>query len=434
MGKILVFFLLFGFLFVPLSTHAQTAEPPIIRNEAIVTYPQSVNFQLEVDPAVNVVDAVLSYDVTQTACLDVSTQVPVEVNGSLIEWEWPMVRSGNPPPGAELWWEWTITDDQGNIATTPRQTLTFSDGRFDWQTVQKGDVTLHWYAGEDVGPLLLDAAVSGLALLEDDMGIELQEPVELFIYGRSEDMRDAVLYIQDWAGGVAFPEYNTILIGVTPAQAEGWGRDTVRHELAHLVLGQYGRSCVGGHRPTWLEEGLAMYAEGEPSEEVLSDLERSQANNDFAALRSLNGPFPAHGDAAGSAYSQSYSVIQFLQDEYGIEKLQDLLLLMSSGTGTDAALEQVYGFNVDGLESEWRVWRDLPARTFPPTPTPLSIAAIPTVVPFAGPQDYPTPVPIAENAVEETAVPSANSGLCAFGLLPLLGLAFVAQKSKRTKI
>lgn len=419
---------------MPGLAQAQTTEPPVIRNEAIVDYPQSVRFQLEVDPAFNVVDAVLNYDVTQTACLDVSTQVPVDVAGSLIDWEWPMVRSGNPPPGAELWWEWTLTDDQGNTTTTPRQTLTFSDDRFDWQTVQEGNVTLHWYAGDEVGPLLLDAAVSGLALLEEDMGIELQEPVELYIYGRTEDMRDAVLYIQDWAGGVAFAEYNTILIGVVPSQAEGWGRDTVRHELAHLVVGQYGRSCVGGHRPTWLEEGLAMYAEGEPSEQVLSDLERSQENNDFAALRSLNGPFPAHGDAAGSAYSQSYSVIQFLQDEYGIKKLQDLLLLIAGGTGTDAALEQVYGFNVDGLESEWRVWRGLPARTYPPTPTPLAVEMIPTVVPFAGPQDYPTPLPIAEKGVEEMAVPRPGNSICALGLIPLFALAVIAQKSQRTKI
>ena len=87
---------------MPGLAQAQTTEPHVIRNEAIIDYPQSVRFQLEVDPAFNVVDAVLNYDVTQTACLDVSTQVPVDVAGSLIDWEWPMVRSGNPPPGAEF--------------------------------------------------------------------------------------------------------------------------------------------------------------------------------------------------------------------------------------------------------------------------------------------------------------------------------------------
>ena len=64
--------------------------------------------------------------------------------------------------------------------------------------------------------------------------------------------------VQEWAGGVAFTEYNTILMGVPPNIVDTRGVDVVPHELAHLVIGQYGRSCVGGSRPTWLEEGLAV--------------------------------------------------------------------------------------------------------------------------------------------------------------------------------
>ncbi len=435
-GKfLLLLLLLVTTLVLSKSVTAQTAVSPILSNTASVNYPQSVTFRLEVDPAITLTDAVLNYDVDQTSCLDVSTQVPVEVTGNVAEWEWPMVRSGNPPPGAGLWWEWTVTDDTGSIFTTPRQKFTFEDDRFEWQTIQEGDVTLHWYAGEEVGPLLLDAAVAGLELLETDMGIELMEPVQLYIYGSSADMRDAVLYIQDWAGGVAFPEYNIILIGVEPRQAADWGRDTVRHELTHLALGQVGHSCVGGHRPTWLEEGMAMYAEGEPSDSVQSDLERGQQNNDFAPLRSLNGAFPAHGDAAGSAYSQSYSVVAFLQEAFGQAKMQDLIQLLASGSSYDAALEAVYGFNVDGLESEWRSWLGIPQRPFPPTPTPLSAAAVPTVVPFSGPQDVATTVAPSELAATapETAAPT-NSGFCGLGLMPLLALGFVfyrlGQKTK----
>ena len=126
--------------------------------------------------------------------------------------------------------------------------------------------------------------LTACSVLEADLGIDLQEEVEFYIYGSPEDMRDAVLYIQDWAGGVAFSEYNTILMGVPPAIAADWGRDTVRHELTHLVLGQYGRSCVGGNRPSWLEEGLAMYAEGEPSEEMKEDLDDAVRNNQLYPL------------------------------------------------------------------------------------------------------------------------------------------------------
>ncbi len=412
---------------------AQTADSPILRNEAILNYPNDVNFRLEVAPDANIVDAVLTYDVARSSCLDVSTQVPVEVEGPLIEWDWVMIRSGNPPPGAELWWEWTITDDQGNSYTTPRETLTFVDDRFEWQTVQEGDITLHWYAGEDVGPLLLDAAVSGLQLLEDEMGIELQEDVQFYIYGSAADMQDAVLYIQDWAGGVAFSEYNVILIGVPPSIAESWGAPTVRHELAHLVVGQYGRSCIGGSRPTWLNEGLAVYAEGDQTD-LLRELAAAVADNSFEPLRSLNGAFPAHDTAAGIAYAQSYSVVDFMLSEYGPEKMQALLQLLAQGEEYDAALEQVYGFNVDGLELAWRAQMGLPPRAIPPTPTLVLAANIPTLEPQGVPQTVPTPAAAAATAVPLANPPAQTStGVCGLGLIPLFLIGFIFSHKARRK-
>jgi hypothetical protein len=421
--------LLIPALLVALPPISQLDETAVIANEALVSYPDQVTFRLQLDPDVTIADATLTYDLEQTSCLDVSTQVPVEVTGDTVEWDWIMIRSGNPPPGATMWWEWTVVDDQGNSYTTPRQELTFSDDRFEWQTVSDGDVTVHWYRGDEVGPMLLDAATEGLQLLEDDLGIKLQEDVQFYIYGSPEDMREAVLYIQDWAGGVAFSEYNIILMGVPPSIAEDWGRDTVRHELTHLVLGQYGSSCVGGDRPSWLEEGLAMYAEGDPSETVTGDIESAVRENSFIPLRSLNGAFPAHDAAASLAYSQSYSVVQFLREQYGEESIQELIHVLATGESYDGALEQVYGYNVDGLEQAWRSWVGVPPRFVPPTPTPFSAAAVPTMEPLAGPINQPTPQSYVQNPVPQ-AEPS--SSICSFGLIPLMLLGVFTWRLRKS--
>jgi len=421
--------LLIPALLVALPPISQLDETAVIANEALVSYPDQVTFRLQLDPDVTIADATLTYDLEQTSCLDVSTQVPVEVTGDTVEWDWIMIRSGNPPPGATMWWEWTVVDDQGNSYTTPRQELTFSDDRFEWQTVSDGDVTVHWYRGDEVGPMLLDAATEGLQLLEDDLGIKLQEDVQFYIYGSPEDMREAVLYIQDWAGGVAFSEYNIILMGVPPSIAEDWGRDTVRHELTHLVLGQYGSSCVGGDRPSWLEEGLAMYAEGDPSETVTGDIESAVRENSFIPLRSLNGAFPAHDAAASLAYSQSYSVVQFLREQYGEESIQELIHVLATGESYDGALEQVYGYNVDGLEQAWRSWVGVPPRVVPPTPTPFSAAAVPTMEPLAGPVNQPTPQSYVQNPVPQ-AEPS--SSICSFGLIPLMLLGVFTWRLRKS--
>jgi hypothetical protein len=180
---------------------------------------------------------------------------------------------------------------------------------------------------------------------------------------------------------------------------------------------------VGGSRPTWLNEGLAVIAEGEPGETIQEDLANGIENNRFEPVRSLNGAFSSHGPDAGIAYSQSYSVVKFLLDSYGQEQMQALLLTLAQGEGYDEALEAVYGFNVDGLEQAWRKNLDLPPREIPPTPTAVSANAIPTIEPFGLPESVPT-----EPAAAATAVPpstnDSGSGICNLTAFPLLLIGF----------
>lgn len=375
------------------SVVAQTPGITITENDALVDFPNAITFSLVHDGSTSLSNAELSFGVDKFSCVELQSQIPVEIDPATntLAWQWVMIRSGNPPPGTDVWWEWTLTDADGNTMTTPRQMVTLTDDRFAWQTVSAENIDLHWYRGDEVGRLLLDAAVAAQARLENEMGITLQDDVDLWIYGDSGDMRDAVLYIQDWAGGVAFNEFNTILIGVPPDIAQDWGVRTVAHELAHLVTGQFGRSCVGGSRPTWLEEGLASYAEGEPDEETTLELQNSLENDLFAPLRSLNGSFPAHGGAAGAAYSQSYSVVNYLLDTYGQAQLATLIATLATGESYDDALTAVYGFNIDGLETEWRRAIGATERTIPPTPTVVSAEAIPTIPPIAVAESMPTP-------------------------------------------
>ncbi|MEM7113107.1 MAG: peptidase MA family metallohydrolase [Chloroflexota bacterium] len=415
------------------AVSAHQLPPEAIRgNDAIVNFPHDISFQLDIDPAIAVQEAFLTYDVERFSCLEADTEVGVDLaEDNQLEWTWVMTRSGNPPPGTAVSWEWTIIDSDGNQFTTPRQTLRLEDERFAWRTLTNDRITLHWYEGLNVGPTLLDAAVSGLVRLEGEMGVALQDDVEIFIYEDSQAMREAVLYIQEWAGGVAFSEYNTILMGVPPNIAETWGTATIRHELAHLVLGQMGRSCVGGSRPTWLEEGLAVFAEGEPEQDLLDTIATGIEENSFEPVRSLNGAFSAHGPAAGIAYNQSYSVVAFLLETYGQDKMQALIEILAEGEDYDEALEAVYGFNVDGLELAWRASIGAEPRQIPPTPTPIVAQAVPTFVPLAPPQAVATPEGGTAVSPPRAEPSSRFPAICNFGLVPLLLLgAFWGARRK----
>lgn len=408
---------------------AQSEDPDAagrtVSNDAIVDFPNEVTFRLEWASESPIVEAVLTYDVERISCLEAASSVPVEVTGNTLEWTWVMIRSGNPPPGTELWWEWTLTDADGNSFTTERQILTLSDDRFEWRTLEAEGIQLHWYRGDEVGETLLDAAVTGLERLQSEMGIDLEEGAQLFIYGSSEDMRQAVLYIQEWAGGVAFSQYNVILIGVPPELADDWGRSTVRHELTHLVMGRFSFSCVGGTIPTWLNEGLAVFGEGELSADFAEALDDAVRNDRLSPVRSLNGAFPAGEEEAVIAYAQSYSLVAYLLDEFGQEKMQQLALTMAQGNGYDEALEEVYGFNEDDLEIAWREKIGASQRTIPPTVTPIVAALIPTYEPVGAPADLPTPPSAADPP--PTASPK-SPGICGLAMMPFL-LLFLAVKA-----
>ena len=412
-----VFFLLvFGRFYGSAS-----AESPLIQsNSASVQFPDRITFSLSLDSAESVQSATLTYDVEKFSCLEVATDVPIPLNGANeLSWTWEMVRSGNPPTGVVVWWQWTIITKAGDTITTPRQSVQLDDRRFTWRKIERNQIDLYWYSGDDeVGKKLADSAESALNRLENEMGILFEGRVQLYIYGSTNEMRQSVLYIQDWAGGVAFSEYNTILIGVPPTSVDEWGVRTVAHEMSHLVLGQFGRSCLGGSRPTWLEEGIAQLAEGEPTDEMKRDLENGVKDDSFSPLRSLNGSFPAHDDNARSAYSQSYSTVHYLLEQYGSEKLNQLILGLKEGRDDDAVLQEVYGFNLDGLETAWRKSVGASPRPIKPTLTPISAESIPTIPPISSASDFPTPV----NVPLTTPVSpkeTTNSPLCGLGLFPL---------------
>ena len=54
------------------------------------------------------------------------------------------------------------------------------------------------------------------------------------------------------------------------------------------------------------------------------------------------------------SYAKSYSRVEVLITTYGQGKMLELLTAFSQGSSYDGALEKVYGFDMDGLNTLWR--------------------------------------------------------------------------------
>ena len=152
---------------------------------------------------------------------------------------------------------------------------------------------------------------------------------------------------------MAFPQYGVVSIGIGTSSSDlAWGKRTIAHELTHLVTGQVTANPYGD-MPTWLNEGLSMYAEGPLESTFTMALASALKDNSLISVRSLASPFSTDSNKAYLSYAESYEIVAYLIDRYGRDNMLELLSTFAEGTTYDDALLQVYGFTMDGLNDEW---------------------------------------------------------------------------------
>lgn len=343
---------------VSLPTPEPTAVPErfdLVLSEASLDPPNSITFNLEGvgEQPIEVIDLEFGTDSVFSCASTSYTSARTDFEGERqvsAEWTWDMRRTGSIPPGSVVWWRWRVVDEQGGEHRTPRQTVVYGDDRFPWESYTSENITFHWYAGgSDFGQRLAGAVEDRLDVLQ--LGRELEAPVQAFIYETSEDVRGAILFAQAWAGGLAFPSQNILLNTVDPEEFEDDLRIVV-HELAHLLIGEVTFNCFGD-LPRWLDEGLAVYSEGGLPDFQRVSLQEAIDNRELISLRSLNSSFPASDTGATLSYALSYSLVNYMIDAYGWSKMQELLAVFSEGSTYEAAVERVYGLDLDSLEEAW---------------------------------------------------------------------------------
>ncbi|MEI6185818.1 MAG: peptidase MA family metallohydrolase [Dehalococcoidia bacterium] len=267
-------------------------------------------------------------------------------------WAWDM-RKGSLPPGAKITYWWVIEDTSGNRLTTPKETLSFDDTRYKWQKVGDSKISIFWYQGSrSFADDLLKAAQDAATKLGKDTGVFIEKPVSLYIYGNYRDLRGSIVAPEEWTGGVAYAGFNIISIGISPNNLE-WGKKAVAHELGHLITHQVTVSPYGATIPPWLDEGLAMHAEGQQGNSDKEALVKAIEDGRLATLQSLSSPFSADAQEAFYAYAQSQSVVEYIINTFGKDKLNHLLVLLNDGNTMDDALLKTYNFNLSGLDEAW---------------------------------------------------------------------------------
>lgn len=328
----------------------------VLGSSARTEFPLKLNFGITAQSSANIVDIRLHYKVDQMSYADITSEVYLEFNPApkvQTQWTWDMRKTGGMPPGTAVDYWWTVKDTSGMMAATQLARISFDDTRYSWHKLTEGKVTILWYQGNEAfARELMKVAQTTLKELAEETGAQLEKPVEIFIYASSADLQGAMIFPQEWTGGVTFTRFGTISIGISPSNLL-WGSRAMAHELTHLVTHQMTFNAYGD-TPVWLDEGLAMYFEGDWQAPFANALTRAISTNNLLSVRSLSSPFSAMADEATLAYAESRSIIEFLIKGYGQAKMLDLLNTFRQGSSYDGALVEVYGFDMDGLNNQWR--------------------------------------------------------------------------------
>jgi len=336
----------------------------ILSDSARVDFPVGLSFSLSARSDADITDVRLHYEVDRIGYAQITSEVYIEFVPDTtvdVSWTLEMVRIGGLPPGSGVDYWWTVEDAMGDQLRTAPVRVGLDDERYPWDSLTEGKITMYWYeGGQSFAQEVMTTARQALARLTEDTGAYLEKPVKIYIYANSRDLQGAMIYPQEWTGGVAFTRFGIIAIGIELGNLD-WGKRAIAHELAHLVVHQMTLNPYGD-LPTWLDEGLAMYAEGEPSPEYVIYLNKAIVEGSLISVRSLSSPFSAFAEDAVISYAQSYSLVEFLISNYGQDKMLKLLNIFRQGSTYDGALEQVYGFDMDGLDALWRDYVDAPAR------------------------------------------------------------------------
>jgi hypothetical protein len=226
----------------------------VIASGVEINFPSQAVFTLEAESSADIVDARLYYQVDKMNYAKVVSEGWANFTpASEIEanWVWDM-RNASLPPGAEVTYWWMIEDAAGNRLETPPKIMNFDDERYNWQNLTStefpeksqifqgggAELTLFWYEGDDsFARELMNACEEGLARLSEDIGTYPERPIKIYVYASTGDLQGAMIFSQEWTGGVAFTEFGIVAISIPPSKVD-WGKSALVHELTHLVVHQ----------------------------------------------------------------------------------------------------------------------------------------------------------------------------------------------------
>ena len=214
----------------------------------------------------------------------------------------------------------------------------------------------------------LRVAAKEVSAIYPDLREELEEMLKWRL-----DFRPAILLIKDrktfqkragspFFTAFALPRQRLIVIDYSRMAANpSLLATTLKHELCHLLLHHH---IQNANLPKWLDEGIAQWVSGGMAEIIMNRerfvLNRAVFSGNYIPIRNLARRFPAEQTALLMAYEESRDLTEYINKEFGRNRILDILQCLKEGHTPDEAIQRSLFISLDELELKWL--RDLRKR------------------------------------------------------------------------
>ena len=191
----------------------------------------------------------------------------------------------------------------------------------------------------------------------EEAGTNPRDEIVVTLYGDDDAYARANPVAGREEGVLGHAQPSEGVIGVAVARlrdkSEGFRRDAIRHELAHIILGD----LSGQRLPIGFQEGIAQYLERDVDQRrrFAAAVRRGREAQQLLSLAELNRQRPFLS-AAQLAYPQSYSLVVYLAERYSFGKVVQLVTTFREIRAPDEAVRQVFERSLAEIEEEWKAF------------------------------------------------------------------------------
>lgn len=228
---------------------------------------------------------------------------------------------------------------------------------FEWRYIQSKHFDVYYYGHKnyELAEFGAKSIESAYKQLSEDFNHEISNRITLIIYDSHNDFSQTnVVNLPTSAegiGGVTDKMKNRMTVPFDGDYADF--RRTLHHELVHAVFNDmfYGgtinsiiRNNIQLQFPLWFEEGLAEYTALGWDTNTDMYIRDAVINNYLPPLQYLGGYY---------AYRGGQSFWNFVVEEYGRQKIAEILQRIKTTRSVEVGLRQSLGLNFEELDKAW---------------------------------------------------------------------------------